>query len=48
MALTQEQLDNLVTLLKSRNFEDIQNGTTLIDTLVDSGMIGEEEFIWNL
>lgn len=45
MALTQTQLDNLVTLLKSEDFEDIQNGTTLIDTLVDSGMIGKEEFI---
>ena len=44
MALTQTQLDNLVTLLKSEDFEDIQNGKNLIETLVDSGMIGEEDF----
>ena len=45
MALTQTQIDNLVTLLKSEDFEYIQQGTTLVDTLVEAGTIGEEEFI---
>ena len=45
MTLTQEQLDNLVTLLKSEDIEYIQQGTTLVDTLVEAGTIGEEEFI---
>ena len=44
MALTQEQLDNLVTLLKSEDFEYVQQGITLVDTLVEAGTIGEDEF----
>ena len=46
MALTQTQINNLVTFLKSEDFEDIQQGITLVDTLVEAGTIGEEEFIW--
>ena len=45
MALTQEQLDNLVTLLKSEYFEYVQQGVTLADTFVEAGTIGEDEFI---
>ena len=40
-----KQIDNLTSLLKSEDFEDIQQGTTLVDTLVEEGTIGEEEFI---